>query len=244
MHEDALKLYALWRLDVARDALLQESRDLKGRIAAEEQALADAEATLDAAAQALTAAKELERELNRKVDSYTKRRDRAQKSIDTGVATDFHAAQRQVEQCSELLDDLETDLLEAMDGKESAETTLERATSVRGLVASRLATAQKAYTDRRPALKVAFDAVTVERDAARTEVWRDQLSRYDGLRRKGWSAFARVRDGNCGGCNVRLNGVDLSSYRRAIEFVWCPSCGRALGDVNEEGELTEESAAD
>jgi predicted nucleic acid-binding Zn-ribbon protein len=244
MHEDALKLYALWRLDVARDAFLQESRALKARIAAEEQALVEAAANQDAAEQALTAARELERELNRKVDSYTKRRDRAQKSIDTGVATDFHAAQRQVEQCAELLDGLETDLLEAMDGKEQAETTLERSTSVHGLVASRLAAAQKAYTDRRPALKVSFDAVTVERDAARGEVWRDQLSRYDGLRKKGWAAFARVRDGNCGGCNVRLNGVDLSAHRRAIEFVWCPNCGRALGDINEDGELTEESAGD
>lgn len=230
MHEDALKLHDLWRKDLARDKLLDESRGLKARIADRTAAVEDATKKLSAATDNLARLKGKEREANRKAETYTKRRDTAQRSIDQGLATDYEAAEGQVRQCSEILDEVETQQLELMEAVETGAETLERCTMTLALNKSQVLAAQKAYDDRYPSLKKDFDAATKVRDEARADIWKDLLHRYDELRKKRRPAFADIRNDSCTGCNVKINATDLSTHRRAAELVTCRQCGRLLGE--------------
>ncbi len=55
------------------------------------------------------------------------------------------------------------------------------------------------------------------------------LQNYERLRkRKGGVAVAKINNGNCGACNVRLPTGVISSARQDDRQVTCPSCGRIL----------------
>lgn len=230
MHEDALKLHELWRKDLARDKLLEESRGLKAKIADRSEAAEASAKKLSACTDNLARLKGKEREANRKAETYTKRRDAAQRSIDQGLATDYEAAEGQVRQCSEILDEVETQQLELMESIEEASELLKRTEMTLALNRSQAEAAQKAYDDRYPTLKAEFDQATAVRNAAREDIWKDLLQRYDELRKKRRPAFADIRDKSCTGCNVQINATDLSTHRRAAELVTCRQCGRLLGE--------------
>ncbi|MED5371947.1 MAG: C4-type zinc ribbon domain-containing protein [Myxococcota bacterium] len=230
MHEDSLKLEALWRKDLARDALLEESRGLKARIADRAEAAVKAEQVLSEATARLAELKTQEKEVHRQAETYEKQRDRAQRSIDQGIG-DYEAATAQFQKCSQILDDLETQELELMEALDEATEALERATQTQALVSSQHQGAQRAYDDRYPSLKAEFDAATAERDAAREGIWRDLLQRYDNLRKKRRPAIVPVNGDACGGCNMQVNATDLSDHRRAVEVMFCRHCGRILGEI-------------
>ncbi len=230
MHEDALKLHDLWRKDIARDKLLEESRGLKAKIVDRTAAVEQSTTKLSAATDNLTRLKGKEREANRKAATYTKRRDTAQRSIDQGLATDYVAAEDQIRQCGEILDQVETLQLELMESVEAAAELLERSTMTLALNKSQVIASQKAYDDRYPTLKNEFDAASKLRNAARQDIWKDLIQRYDELRKKRRPAFADIRNDSCTGCNVKINATDLSNHRRAAELVTCRQCGRLLGE--------------
>lgn len=230
MHEDSLKVQALWTKEQVRDGLLAEWGRLNAevkRLKDEQQAKADEVAALE---QQIADLRERERDANRRSERYTSRRAKAQKAIDTGTATDFGLAQEQVRKCTELLDEVETELLELYDALETTETSLGSVQKVHAQKGQLLGQAEAARDARKPSLKTEFDAITAERDAARVGIWRDHLSRYDRLRSKKMSVMMPLADKACGGCMVGIPGVQLSAHKRGAEVGICTHCGRFLGE--------------
>jgi predicted nucleic acid-binding Zn-ribbon protein len=230
MHEDGLKVYDLWKKEQVRDGLLAEWAKLNGavkRFKDEQQAKADEAEALTSLQAAL---RERERDANRRNERYVGRRAKAQKAIDTGTATDFGLAQEQVAKCTDLLDDVDTELLELYEELENVETNIDAVQRVHAQKGQLLVAAETARTERKRSLKEEFDVATSERDAARPGVWRDHLGRYDRLRAKKLHPFAPLVDGNCGGCMVGIAGVDLSAHKRGAEVGICKHCGRFLGE--------------
>ena len=228
MHPDTEKLFALWQREVARDRLLAEWRglhdthkDLVAQTEQKAQAASDAKAALDAL-------KKRERDLNRKLETYQKRRDNAQRSIETGTASDFRAAEAQAKQCAEICDDTETELLELMEEIDAAEQASSAADDGRDHMQHRAQAAKTKLDERLPSLKPQFEEATQTRDAAREGIWRDQLSRYDALRKKKSACFATVSEMTCGGCHTKLDGQRYSNLTRDTEVVTCRHCGRFL----------------
>jgi len=231
MHEDLEKVYALWGTEQSRDLLLAEWKALNEtvkQLKKEQDAQTEAIQHLVQQHEALTAR---EREANRKIDRYTKRRQKAQQAIDTGTATDFGMALEQVRVCTELTDEEETELLLTLDELDNTEGLTVSARLVNAQLSEKLDAATAVRDERKPSLKVEFDAATTERDAGRQGIWRDLLNRYDRLRAKRLMVFANVVSGQCSGCWVTVPSEVVSAHRRAAEVGVCKNCGRFMGQV-------------
>lgn len=229
MHEQALKLEALWRQDQERDQLLRERRGLDERLKHARAGLADAEQRVTSAQAHLDALSRDEKEHTSKLNNYIKHRDQAQRMIDEGRAPDYAVAMAQVSRCSNGIDQEEDILLALFDKIDGAKAELEAANNARGLMALRVKEADEARAAHAPDLDERLKAATVAVQAARVGVEREHLSRYDILRGKGVAPFADVRDGACTGCNVKLNSLMVSEHRRGVIVATCSSCGRFLG---------------
>ncbi|MCP4809226.1 MAG: hypothetical protein GY913_12570 [Proteobacteria bacterium] len=236
MHPDIEKLYALWQREVTRDGLLSEWRGLHDAHKALEAELVEKLAAANLAQKKLGDLKQRERETNRKLETYQKRRDNAQRTIDTGTASDFRAAEAQVSQCGDICDQLETDVLELMEQIDAATTTFKGASDSRDHMAHRVEAAKTTLDERLPTLKPEFEDATAERDDARDGIWRDQIKRYDMLRKKKYACFATVEDMTCGGCHTKLDGQRYSNLTRDTEVVTCRHCGRFLVVPNPSGD--------
>lgn len=231
MHEQGLKLESLWRADQARDVLLRERAALTDAVSRNNTARQEQERALASAEAALAAVREEERAVSRKLDTYTRHRDRARELIETGRAPDYHAAQAQMSQCAAIVDEEETKLLEIFERLEQATAARDGAKSALGLLGVRLAEAQSRLDARGPGLAEELATATALRDSAREGIEREWLARYDDLRRRGLSPIAPVRDGACTGCSVRMPSVELAEHRRGIALRFCRSCGRFLGEI-------------
>jgi predicted nucleic acid-binding Zn-ribbon protein len=228
MHDDAEKIWKLWGAEQARDKLLAEWRGLHAdvdRLAKEHADSVERAVQAQAASDAL---RDEERSLNRRLETYQKRRDKAQKMIDEGTAPDFRAAQAQAEQCGSIVDDLETELLELMERMDQAATALKGAIDGRDHLAHRCEAARTRYQERLKVLKPEFEAATGARDLRRERVYKEHLGLYDRLRDKKMSVFGLVDSETCTACHVKLNGTLVSDLKRGAEVLTCPSCGRYL----------------
>lgn len=228
MHADLEKVWNLWLKEQLRDALLTEWRGLHDAVKKLEVELTSSGERADAAVAHRDELAAEERRLNLKLDSYQKRVARAKKSIETGTASDYRAAQMQADQCAVIIDEVETELLELMERLEDANAKADAALSGKAHLAHRLEAAKKKHDERLPLLKPEFEDATAVRDAAREGIWRDQLSRYDMLRKKKFSAFASGKDQTCHGCHSGMDGTKYSTLQRDVEVVVCRHCGRFL----------------
>ncbi len=232
MHEDLLKVYALWGKEQARDVLLAEWSGLNGEVKRLKEALATKTAEIQELLEQTESLTTQEREANRKIERYTKRGQKAQKAIDTGTATDFGMALEQVSACTKLIDEVETELLQTMDELENTAEITASKRQAEAQLSAQLEHATGARDERKPSLKVEFDAATAERDGGREGIWRDLLTRYDRLRAKKVMVFADIVSGQCTGCYITVPSEQVSAHRRAVEVGVCRSCGRFLGEVS------------
>ncbi|MCB9762328.1 MAG: hypothetical protein H6739_21195 [Alphaproteobacteria bacterium] len=231
MHEQGLKLEALWKQDQARDALLAEGEGLRVRVERTAAQLEEARAKAAAAREALDALQAEEARRSKRMATYEKRRDQAIRLIEEGRAPDFRVAQSQAEQCAAIVDEEETALLDLMEQIDAAQGSLEALTNGQQLLELRHREATEAREARAPGLADALAGATAERDAAREGIFRENLSRYDILRRKGVTPFADVRGDACTGCQVGINAIARSEHRRGVALVHCRHCGRFLGEI-------------
>lgn len=229
MHEQALRLEALWREDHERDELLRERKGLDDRLKQARSGHAEAERRLNEATQHLGALTSEEQEHTQKLNNYLKRRDQAQGLIDTGRAPDYTVAQMQVTQCNAAVGQEEDILLALFDRIDAARAEQEAAKNGVGLMSLRVREAEAARDAKAPGLDERIAAATALVKAAREGIQREHLARYDILRGKGQTPFAEVRDGACVGCNVKINAISLAEHRRSVAVTACASCGRFLG---------------
>lgn len=231
MHEDSLKLAALWKKDQARDALLAERAGLDDRVERTEEKLAEASARLAALKVRQDALRATEREQTRRMEGHAQRRDRTLQLIAEGRAPDYFVAQSQAEKCAELVDELETSLLELMEELEKVDEESAHTAAAQALLKARLEEAKADRSARSPGLAEAIDAATTERDDAREGIFRDLLGRYDQLRARGRAPFADVRGVTCTGCSMAMERLALAEHRRGASVQWCRHCGRFLGEM-------------
>jgi uncharacterized protein len=218
---------ALGDLDRELDRLQKERDQLAARGPETQAALADAQAALARAEAALGAIREEERAAARDVGLYEKRRAAASRALSEGLG-DPDAAQRQVEQCAAILDDLETRQLELMESAEAASGVLTAARSDRDTHARAAAAVEAELPPGLAAIDAARAAVQPDRDAARAALPKELGLRYDLVRTKKRTAVAELRpDDTCLGCRLRAPTVEAADARRGLLRA-CRGCGRFL----------------
>ncbi|MFT7520584.1 MAG: putative nucleic acid-binding Zn-ribbon protein [Kiritimatiellia bacterium] len=167
-----------------------------------------------------------EKQAARETQLYEKRQAAAVRALETGLG-DPDAAERQVDQCQNIIADLETKQLELM---EDADSTQELIEAAERQVASNHDVLTK-LEQNKPRLMLAEDVVIREETDKRVLLYaqlpRERQDRYDILRKKRGTAVSRVVDGYCRACRVKVPVMEFSDVRRGL-LKSCGGCGRVL----------------
>ncbi len=224
MNDDLIEIHALLRVEQELEALKAEAGDLAAAVKKRRDRVAQREAERSAAEAELVTAREAERALSRQVDDYTRKRDKTRQLIDSGTAPDYHAAERQLVGCQEVLDRLEGELLEAMDAREIIEARIEAAREGAGIEQARVRDALTRQSTRRPGVEARWKELAPERKAKRAAMPRDLLRRYDDLRGRQRPVLVTVTDGSCEHCHMRVPPHVIQNFDRG-RLVTCSGCG-------------------
>ena len=234
-HFDQQKLLALAAEDVALAQLAHRRRTLPELAAVE--AAEEAQRTLsDDVVRAETEVRDLDREQKRleaDVDTVRQRAARDQSRIDSGGATpkEITGLQHELESLHRRQSDLEDQVLELMERRETADAAL--ATAQQGLDAAQ-ADQERAEQQRDAALADIAEA-TRQHQATRDEVAgtvpESLLSLYDRIAKQtGSTGAAHLHARRCEGCRIELYGNELATFRNADPHtvLRCENCGRIL----------------
>jgi uncharacterized protein len=228
--------------DVALTQLAHRRRTLPEEAAVETAAEAERGFAVDVV-RAETEVRDLEREQTRleaDVETVRQREDRDQRLIDSGSvgAKEISGLQHELETLKRRQGDLEDQVLELMERRESAETALARAQDGQSQARADLERATQLRDD---ALADIADSSTrheAARAAVAAAVPAPLLSLYDRVRTQtGTTGAALLKARQCQGCRIELNGRDLGAVRAAdpAEVVRCDNCGRILVRTSESG---------
>jgi len=198
----------------------------------------------DAIVAAETEVSDLDREqtkAEKDVDSVRQRADRDRDRLDSGQvssARDLENLQSEIASLQRRQSDLEEVVLEIMERREVAEAKLTGQRRAQGEQQEKLAE----VTERRDnALRELDDEAglsSTARTAVAKDIPDDLLALYERLRTQvGGVGAAVLLRGQCQGCHLALNTVDLNRIRNAApdEVVRCEECRRILVRTAESG---------
>ncbi len=227
MHPDLARVGRLAELDAELERLGKELAVARNAVAETERVEKEAMAHRDRLQAELLAASAEERALQRQLDDYRAKQQSAMRILETGAGNP-DAAERQLAQCSAILDDIETKLLEMFERQDglraslnAAETELAKA----GAERMRVATETPVTLAR---LEAEEHATQPKRTSIADELSLEVRQRYDMLRAgKKKVAVARLVDGSCTGCQMTVPAQHISDLRRGL-MEPCRGCGRFL----------------
>jgi uncharacterized protein len=234
-HFDQQKLLALAAEDVALSQLAHRRRTLPENAAVE--AAEEAQRVLSGdVVRAETEVRDLDREQKRleaDVDTVRQREARDQSRIDSGSVTpkEITGLQHELESLKRRQSDLEDQVLELMERRETADAAL--AAAQRGL-AEATAEAGRAAQARDDALADIADQTKVhqaKRDEIAASVTPPLLALYDRIAKQtGSTGAAHLHARRCEGCRIELYGSELAGFRNADPHtvLRCENCGRIL----------------
>jgi predicted nucleic acid-binding Zn-ribbon protein len=240
-HFDQQKLLALAAEDVVLAQLAHRRRTLPELAAVE--AAQEAQRTLsDDVVRAETEVRDLDREQKRlegDVETVRAREARDQARIDAGAtAKEITGLQHELESLKRRQSDLEDQVLELMERRETADAAL--ATAQSGLAGAQ-SEQERAEELRDAALSDIADA-TKQHEAKRQEIVgtvpADLLTLYERIAAQtGSTGAAHLHARRCEGCRIELYGNELASFRNADPHtvLRCENCGRILVRTAESG---------
>jgi len=175
------------------------------------------------------------------VEQVRSRIDRDRQRLDGGMTSsprELENLQSEIASLQRRQSDLEEIVLDVMERREAAQTSLDEASAEREQIGAELQT----VTAARDVALAEFDELSAKASARRAEIGgvtpADLLALYDKLRAQhGGVGAAALRQGRCQGCHLTLNTVDLNAIRAAPgdEVLRCEECRRILVRTAESG---------
>jgi predicted nucleic acid-binding Zn-ribbon protein len=234
-HFDQQKLLALAAEDVALSQLTHRRRTLPENAAVEAAEEAQRASSGDVV-RAETEVRDLDRDQKRlesDVDTVRQRADRDQQRLHGGGASpkEMTSLQHELESLARRQGDLEDQVLELMERRETADAALAAAQQA---LAQAQADGARAIQLRDDALADIADQTAVH-EAKRAEVAgtvpAPLLALYDRIAKQtGTTGAAHLHARRCEGCRIELYGNELSTFRNADPHtvLRCENCGRIL----------------
>jgi predicted nucleic acid-binding Zn-ribbon protein len=234
-HFDQQKLLALAAEDVALSQLTHRKRTLPENAAVEAAEEAQRSSSADVV-RAETEVRDLDRDQKRleaDVDTVRQRAARDQQRLDSGSASpkEMTSLQHELESLARRQGDLEDQVLEFMERRETADAAL---ASAQQALAQAQADGERATQLRDDALADIADRTAVH-EAKRAEVAgtvpAPLLALYDRIAKQtGTTGAAHLHARRCEGCRIELYGNELSTFRNADPHtvLRCENCGRIL----------------
>ena len=207
----------------------------------ERTALHEAEAEVSAIGARLTAAEqqhhELSREQKRLEDQIAVLQAKAtsvDKAMYGGTVSNVRELQAMGDEVKSLqrrVSQLEDQELEVMERIEPVEAEMAQLTKERADMADQAERLRAEVTVNEAEIDGDLERAQADREVAAAEIPGELLAEYDRLRRQlGGIGVARLVNGQCGGCHLKLSAVELDRLRRQAgdAVVHCDECGRLL----------------
>jgi predicted nucleic acid-binding Zn-ribbon protein len=242
MHDDLLAIHDLLKVENEMMDLRKEAADLAARVQKARRRIQKVQAQLQDEQAQLRKLEEEERVLNRRIREHRTKKEKTQGLIDTGRGN-YQTAVDQLNALSEIIDRLESELLELIESKERQGVCIERTEELISVAKGRAATATESQRDRRPEVEARFKVLAPLRKA-RTESLKGHLGqRYADLRARKRPVLVRAVDGSCDFCHMAIAPHVLGEISGGRRVHACRGCGCWFRDaVESEVEDTEEAS--
>ncbi len=241
MHRELLSIVQLWQHDCEVDQLRDQAAALKERVVQLEQTIKSLAADIERVEEQRLAYVAKQSEFQRELDRYITRRDRAKELMKGGHSLDFGTVQKQVEQCSEKVDDLELEVLQMMENRDQCVRQIEEKTAEKTSAEASRDQANEEWRVRGGEIRVAMERVWPVRQMAANELTRDQRVRYEDFRKRGITPIAPISDDICGECHVVIARHMCMEVVSGKRLHTCRGCRRWLVAPKDEDELDENS---
>ncbi len=226
MHVDLEQLTQIAVLDRRLQQLdTAIKKDEKRRVDAEQHAQKTG-AHLKSKQDALAGTKRDEHAHQRKLHLYRDRRASAIRILESGVG-DFTAAERQVSQCDEILDDTETLLLEALEEHDTLDEDIEQAAAGVADADQGLGVVVEETKAAIARCNAEWREIVAEREVLWTALDREFHAKYENLLRRKKYAVAPIYQGACAGCQRVVQRQEVADLKRGL-MKTCRGCHRWL----------------
>jgi predicted nucleic acid-binding Zn-ribbon protein len=165
-------------------------------------------------------------------------RDQARLDSGTGTAKDLQALQHEMQSLARRQAELEDVEIEIMERAEAVETEVTRLEGKHAELAVKLEEAQASHDSALADLEAEAVRVAAPRADVVAGVGEDLVALYEKVRAaSGGVGAAVLSHRRCGGCQLELNSVDISSIKAAAadEVLRCEECRRILVRTAESG---------
>ncbi|MQA31190.1 MAG: hypothetical protein GEU82_15375 [Luteitalea sp.] len=230
MNADLELLITLQRLDTA-------AQDAERRLADEPQREQELDARLEAARQAVTAAKErlaqnqsARRAIEKDVAMHQGRLSKFhEQAMAVKTNQEYHAVQHEIAFAQNEIKALEDRVLEGMLEADELTAGLHRAEVALAVEQQAVEQGQGAIAAERDQMKVVVDRVRVERSAVVAAMNPQVLATFERVsQRRNGVAMAPARDGVCTICHVRLRPQVFNTVLKNEQILQCDHCNRIL----------------
>lgn len=226
MHQDLVLLAEVDRTDRVIDRIRKDKAAADASVVDARAAVKAAHAELERLTAELEATEKEQRENQRTLEKYEARKQSAERVLEGGGG-DPEAAQRQLESVTQILDDLETRLLEGMERTETLTESIQAASGEVEAAKQALTAAEEQHPQTITALKAEYATVTGEREAAYSELDRSLQSKYDAVRQRKGHAVTRIENDSCRSCHRAVGAQHVTDLQRGL-VIPCRGCGRWL----------------
>jgi uncharacterized protein len=225
------RLLALQRVDTELRALKLELAALGGSASEVKTEVGGKRSVTQAKRQEMADLERQRRDMEAKLaDEEAKTKDRRMRMQRIRNEKELGALKREIDLSKELSAQLEDTLLKLFEGAETKITELKVLEEELAAAEARLVEREREHVERQQALAADLERLTAERTAIAAEIDEALRRRYELLLdRKGGLAVVEVRrEGDCGGCRMRVPPQLITQIHRNADVVFCPNCHRIL----------------
>lgn len=225
------QLFALQRVDTELRALKLELAALGGAAGELKTSVGTKRSVTQAKRQEMADLEKQRRDIEAKLsDEEEKTKDRRMRMQRIRNDKELGALRREVEMSRDLATQLEETLMKLLEGAESKIGELKLLEDDLSTAERELSERERELAERTQALADDLERLTAARAGAAAAIEDGLRRRYELIfERKGGLAVVEVRkEGDCGGCRMRVPPQLIQQLHRNIDIVFCPSCHRAL----------------